>query len=134
MFWNWPINFLRDSFVVIMICCLYNSSYLSWSNEDESINSGLAVALLTVLLLYPIAIQCFLYKSRDKLETEDFKHKIYAAYDGLATEDYKFILYPLLFYYRRVVIPASIIIWPNLFLMQYLVLLSTSILTVILIA
>ena len=32
LFWNWPIAFLRDSYVVIAICSLYNLRYWSWHN------------------------------------------------------------------------------------------------------
>ena len=30
VFWNWPIQFLNESFIVIVINCLINIKYASW--------------------------------------------------------------------------------------------------------
>mmetsp|Transcript_13899 Transcript_13899/g.16571 ORF Transcript_13899/g.16571 Transcript_13899/m.16571 type:complete len:140 (-) Transcript_13899:804-1223(-) len=56
VFWNWPISYLRDSYVVIQICCLYNARYQSWHNQEASLNTGLSFSILCLLLLYPIVI------------------------------------------------------------------------------
>ena len=56
IFWNWPISFLRDSYIVIVICCLYNASHTSWSHPLASLNSGLCYTILVLLIMYPLGI------------------------------------------------------------------------------
>ena len=133
MFWNWPINFIRDSYVVVSICCLYNTRYIQWHNDVVTTNSALAIGLLVMLLIYPLCLQLYLYRSQSKLKTEAFKHRCFAAYDRLATEESKFILQPIFYYYRCLLIPASVIIWPKFFIMQYFALILTSLAIVMLI-
>ena len=54
--WNWPISFLRDSYSVIAICCLYNVAYASHANREASLNSGLAIAILFCMVVYPAGL------------------------------------------------------------------------------
>ena len=62
MFWNYPIKFLKQSFSVIVICCLLNIKYMSWKIDEAILNSSLSTILFAFLLLYPALIQIFLYK------------------------------------------------------------------------
>ena len=65
VFWNWPISFFRDSYVVIAICTIYNIKYARWNPDEAATNSGLAFALLGFLILQPLVLQLFLYCKRD---------------------------------------------------------------------
>lgn len=56
VFWNWPIGFLRDSFIVIVICCLININYASWEVKEAAINSGISWGLLAFVCIYPAFI------------------------------------------------------------------------------
>ena len=131
-FWNWPITYLRDSYVVIATCCLYNYRYRSWDCEEASLNTNLTIGSLTVLLFYPILIQLYLYKRRDLLGKESFLRRYSRAYEGLDTKDGKFFLYPLFFYYRRLLVPMSVIFWPDMIFVQYFTLVMTGVATIIL--
>ena len=76
VFWNFPISFLMGSYSVISICCLINLKHFS-SDERAAItvNSAIAVVLLIFLVVYPILIQCFLYKNRKNLSKNSFKNR-----------------------------------------------------------
>ena len=67
VFWNWPIGFLNDSFIVIVISCLINIKYSSWEVKEAAINSGISWALLALACIYPAYMQTFLYKRRNRL-------------------------------------------------------------------
>ena len=56
VFWNWPISFLRDSYVVLQICCLFNYKYRSWEGKEASLNSALSISMLSLLIIYPLLI------------------------------------------------------------------------------
>ena len=83
VFWNQPIAFLSDNYTVVQICCIYNMRYRSWISEEAQTNSGLALAIMIILLLYPLLMQLFLYRNREKLNLFSFKRKFGAAYARL---------------------------------------------------
>ena len=80
VFWNWPIGFLNDSFIVIVISCLINIKYSSWEVKEAAINSGISWALLALACIYPAFMQGFLYKRRLSLKKPGFMRKYTAAY------------------------------------------------------
>lgn len=132
-FCNYPITYLRDSYVVIAMCCLYNYRYSSWDNPEASLNTNLSIGILIVLILYPILMQLFLYTNRSMLGHKSFLTKYNSAYPGLGTKDGKYFLYPLFFQYRRLLVPMTFIFWPNVIIAQYLTLVMTGVATIILI-
>ncbi len=48
LFWNWPIQFLKDSYIVIIMCCLYNLTNADWSSQGASLNTGIAATILVL--------------------------------------------------------------------------------------
>jgi len=67
VFWNWPINLLRESWIVIALCCLINIRYASWSVQEATLNSTISYAILALICLYPALTQFCLHKWRDHL-------------------------------------------------------------------
>jgi hypothetical protein len=116
VFWSWPIKFLNDSFIIIVISCLINIVYASWETKEAAINTGIAYALLIVISLYPAFMQLFLYYRREMLTKKSFLRKFGLAYQGLDAKDNKFLLYPLFSYYRRVAVPITIILFPTTYI------------------
>jgi len=47
------------------------------------------------------------------LTSKAFLNKYRRAYEDLDTKENKFVLYPIFFYYRRILVPMSVIFWPN---------------------
>ena len=123
---NYPIAFLQDNYIVLVICCLLNMQYMSWHNRSAQINSGLAVALFTLLVFYPLVMQRFLYLSHDKLDTVEFKRKFGHAYDYMNTKNRRFTLYQLIYFYRRLIVPISVIYFPAGLMIQIGSLIVTS--------
>ena len=66
-FWNWPITFVRDSYIVIAICSLYNAAYAQWLTKESVLNSGLSILILVVFLVYPALLQLGLYQKQESL-------------------------------------------------------------------
>ena len=83
VFWNWPIQFLNESFIVIVINCLINIKYASWQVKEAALNSGLSYALLALVFVYPVFMQTFLYRRRNMLTNPSFLRRFAAAYKNL---------------------------------------------------
>ena len=56
IYWNWPITFVRDTYVVMQISCLYNLGYFSMENKTAETNSVLAATLFVLLVAYPLLL------------------------------------------------------------------------------
>ena len=56
VFWSWPIAYLRENYIIVAICALYNLKYAAWSVAEASLNSALSLILLVLLTIYPFAI------------------------------------------------------------------------------
>ena len=68
------------------------------------------------------------------LKSKVFERKFGAAYDGLSTEPAsKVIWYPLSFYARRLLVPLSVIIFPEVFIVQLSTMVATTMATIILV-
>ena len=93
-------------------------------------NSGFAVAFVLVVLIYPAFIQCFLNHRRDMLQKLSFKKKYGSAYSSLKEKDEKFFWYPLVFFYRRLVMPLSIILFPRNITVHYMTLMLSGVATI----
>ena len=113
IFWNWPIQFLRDNFIVFIIASLYNIKHKSWRIEQASLNTNTAYSIFGLLLLFQFVSQLFLYKRRLMLDKKAFRNKYEAAYKGLAVTHNKFLFYPLLNYSRYILVPMSVILFPR---------------------
>ena len=85
-------------------------------------NTGVACGLLAFVSLYPVFMQTFLYRRRGKLTKFNFLRKYGSAYEEFEETQNKFVLYPLFSYYRRILVPITIIFLPDTFIAQYLVL------------
>lgn len=56
-----------------------------------------------------------------------------AAYQDLNEKEYKFLLYPLFFFYRRILIPLILVYFPRVLIVQQFTLIMSGVFTVILI-
>ena len=133
LFWNMPIGFLKSSYSVISICCLLNIAYMSWNEKDAIINSTLSCIIFGFLLVYPGLIQLFLYKRSSEMKRKAFQNKYIAAYEGLIIEDQKFILQPIFFFYRRILLPMFVILFPSNLTTQFFALEITGLATIMMI-
>ena len=113
VFWNWPIMFISESYIVFVICCLINVYNANFETYETRANSITALLLLAFLALYPLIVQLSLYRSRFQLKKRSFKNKYGAAYEDLAITKKRYLYYPLFFYYRRFLLPLIIILMPN---------------------
>ena len=68
MLWNWPIQTIRDSYIVLVMGSLINVSFVSWADTSDSlaaqINLVIAYVLVAFTVLYPILQQVCLFKNR----------------------------------------------------------------------
>ena len=133
VFWNMPISFINDVFIVAVMCCLINIFHASWGIPESILNSTLAYIILVCLTLYPIGVQCFLYKRRSSLRKRSFKRKFKNAYLYLSTKDQKYLVYPLFFFYRRLILAFVLMLFYESLITQYLTMMLTGGATMILI-
>ena len=132
VFWRWPIGFLKDNYIVIAICSMYNLRYASWTIAEARLNSGISLGLLTFLVIYPFAIQAYLYTQRSLLSDQSFRASFGVAYRGLSLQGMNFLYQPLFYFMRRVLVPMSIIYYPKVFILHYSVLVLTGLATIVL--
>ena len=111
---------------------MYNVRYANWSIFESSINSGVSFGILGLLLIYMVLFQAYIYSRRSSLNKKAFKAKYIKAYEGLNFKYKGFILYPVFFYLRRLMVPMSIIFFPKVFILHYYTMTMTGIATVIL--
>lgn len=132
--YNAPITFLRDSFIVIAICCVYNTAYLTFETRIAALNSWLALITMLFLILYPACLHYYLYRHREDLQDKEQKDKwsnVESAYLYLDVREGKAFAYPLFFYYTRLFITVSVVVFPDTFIVHYAVITGTTIATII---
>ena len=134
VFWSWLINLFSSSYIVIALCCLINVAHASNDTFESALNTYFAIVFLVMLTLYPALMQTFLYLRRDSLTKKGFKNKYHGAYEGLDVRKNKFLVYPLVFFYRRLLIPSSIIFYPDSFILHFATTFLTSMINITLIA
>ena len=54
IFWNWPIQFITESYIVFVICCLINVYNADLSTYETRANTIAAIVLLVFLTFYPL--------------------------------------------------------------------------------
>ena len=115
------------------MCALFNARYANWSMSEATLNSSIAFGLLVFLIIYPVAIQLFLYMRKASLGKKAFIAKYGVAYEGLEIKGNGYLYQPLLSYFRRLLLPLSIIFYPEVFILHYFTLTMTGVFTIILV-
>ena len=133
VFWNTPISFINDVFIVVSLSCFINIFHASWGIPESVVNSTLAYVIIVCFALYPIGIQCFLYKRRASLRKRSFKKQYSNAYLYLGTTKQKYLIYPLFFFYRRLILAFVLLLFSKSLLTQYLTMMMTGGATIMLI-
>jgi len=80
---NLPIRLLKESYSIILICCLVNIASVDSADAQVSAaraNLWLAYILLTCTIVYPALQQFLLYRNRAKLRDKRFQSRYLAAY------------------------------------------------------
>ena len=131
LFWQLPIQSIQDNYIVIVICALINLLYGSWGNGEAILNSSLAAITLVFLAIYPVYMQLYLYRRRDMLKKASFIRKYGAAYTNLRIIKDRFMFYPLIFYYRRLLLPFVILYFSRTLSMQFIAMMITGMVTIV---
>ena len=133
VFWRWSIRFLTDSYIVIALCCVLNLINANFEIYETKVNTALSVLIFVFISVYPIVIQRFLYKKRGLMKRTIFRSKFSSAYEGLNEKNKKFLIYPLFFFYRRLILAVTLLTMNTQLFAQYVTLLYTSLATIALI-
>jgi len=132
---GYPLRQLQESYIVIVMAILLNISFVKWEDAKNtpaaSANLILAYLLLAFVTAYPALQQCCLYRNRHRLRNRGFNEMYGAAYENLRRK--KFLLYPLFFFYRRLILPIAIIYFDTSIITQFATLQLTGIATAALI-
>ena len=111
--WNLPLGFLRDSFSILSLCSLLNIYFISWATTQASVNSAFAITIIAILIIEPIVVAFFLYLNKPQLKHQAFKLKFEQAYPNLKDTENRFLLHPIFYLYRRILIPFCVIYFPE---------------------
>jgi hypothetical protein len=96
---------------------------LKWNTAGEILSSSLAIFLLSTYLLYAVVMVVVYLKYFDKLE--QLKPKIGSMYEGIRLKSGRFTVLQPLFHIIRLVIQTYTIVFPREFFIQYMALLYT---------
>jgi len=109
LFYQMPLGFVKGNYIVLVICAFLNLLYGTWGNGTSTFNQTIACITLIFLAVFPISIQKFLLNRRADLKKQSFRRQFSVAYEDLIEKDKKFFAYPLVFYYRRLILPFVIL-------------------------
>ena len=110
LFWNTVIRGWTESYAVLTISCMLNILNLKWNSWGSTINSGLALIIQAILVLFPLIAVYYLNKFFDLLRHKSFVNHYGSFYDDKTTTRGKLmLLYPFLFYLRRFLLSFCVI-------------------------
>ena len=93
---------MMESFLVLLLCCMINTSHLKWTSVSLAINSTLVIVIAATLFGSPIVILRILNRYFYQLENLHFRARYETAYYGLNFKKGKMILVHIsMFYLRR---------------------------------
>ena len=105
LYWNSLIRVLMESFLILLLCCMINTSHLDWTSVSLAINSTLVIVIAATILGFPIVILCILNRYFYQLENLHFRSQYGTAYNGLDFRKGKMILVHIsMFFLRRLLL------------------------------
>ena len=135
LFWNLPIRFLNESFLVLLIGCLINLSHISFYTYSEAINSSIVFIVLISIIVFPFLLVYTLNRYFDLLQFCSIRLLFGAAYEDYDTRKGKIVLFNIiLFYLRRASLAVTAIYMSGSLSIQIVVLFSTTLLQICIIA
>ena len=73
IFWNGLLRYVLQSYLKISMSCLMALSVMKWDELVSSINSGLGLLMLAVLLCQPVLFACIMERNVTKLRRRKMK-------------------------------------------------------------
>ena len=108
---------MKESYIILVICCLINVKYGSWETGVAILNTGLAYAFLTFALIYPALLYRFLKKRHNDFGENVIVRNYRKAINHLRVADKTSLYEIIFFYYRRLLLPAALIVFPEIFIL-----------------
>jgi hypothetical protein len=106
---NFFIRAYTASYLVFSIASYKNVLALKFDSFGDSFSSVLAVFMVGVCFITPLAFFIFLSKNFDKLDLESFKNRCFALYGGTDTKRKEAVVYNVNFTLRRLLFSSSVI-------------------------
>lgn len=102
-YWNTPLSFLCETYMIIAVCALLNMKHLKVVNFSFALTDTFAFLGLLAVTALPIWIAIFFYKNKDKLTDNDFTNKYGVIYSTLnpKREGYNVIIFKVAFIVRQ---------------------------------
>jgi hypothetical protein len=111
LFWNEPIQFLTETYMILTISTFTNFFVFKFDSFGKVISSSMTVIAFIVMIGLPIIATAVLLKNKENLRKEDFFHKWRYLYETLNFKRRGVaVLYePLLFYSRILILAAALL-------------------------
>ena len=101
LYWNSFIRIMTESFMVVLICCMINTSHLSWLSVSEAINSTLVILIFGFVIGFTCWLLYTINRYFYQLENVTFKSRYGTAYEGLNFKQGKLLLAHIFMFYLR---------------------------------
>ena len=131
--WNGIITTIKESYSWAILSTFISLRALRWDSNGGIINSVAACFVLAYLIVLTIAATLFLRMKHGILHKEESKERFGALYQDLAVKKLipfkDFIVFPVFFLVRRVVLAATVVFFGDNRTFQLLLLLWQSLAT-----
>ena len=128
VFWNSTLRFLKESFVIILICCFINLEAFTIETRMEVVSSCLTVLLLIICFTVPTLLIIGIHRNYRQLKAEGIRAIFGAAYsdqrlhrennpkipnqrwgDREQSRKQDFLSFASFFYIRRIVLVLTVV-------------------------
>ena len=124
LFWNSTIKIFIESYTILVMCVLINTTYVSltpitfqftFGSPGEIVSSVLTVFFAVLVVIFLLGMGIYLYKNFNNLDDADFRQTIGAMYADLEIKNGSYVLIHVFnFFFRRLVIPLSVVYSHNI--------------------
>ena len=121
LYWGYIITLLHESYMILAICAFINLAKPSYEETPSKISTILSIVTIIILCIYPIFLNTVLYRNSLDLEKPRLKRKLGSAYEGLRTKNKGYLAYNSFFLYRRLIIPACVVLLNSNYLQQIII-------------
>ena len=122
LYWSLILRTVIEAYIVLILCVLINFKSLTWTDTWECFNSALSIAMIFLLVVFPLGIIQLIWVHKSQLENRAFKRKYDSIYAEMKTANNAdgIILYISCYYIRRLLLAATAVMLSHVLVVQLL--------------
>ena len=110
LFYSVWIRYMTESYLKMSHSCIfYLAISASWAGLSEQASTGIRIALLALIVIWPFFLCVFLCVKRNQLDQAEFKRKFISMYSGLKLKKLASLMYTPVFCVRRLLLVCTLL-------------------------